>query len=324
MWTEFSDICAQLMTDHIPSKLTSKRFNQPRTNRNVKRLSRRKKKAYNKASATKKKSDWTYYKELKKECQRESRKAYSSHVNTLVSEDQTGNPKKLYSLIKSKKCDASGVAPLSSNGTYHSDSVKKSNILNDQFTSVFTSEDTTSIPRLTPTDHPDAKPIVVNRKGVLKLLKDINPYKATGPDAIPGRLRKTLCDEVVDTLCTIFQASLDQGIIPQAWKKAYVSPIFKKGDRHKAANYRSISLTSICCKLLEHIVHSHVIPHLDSNHMLNTAQHGFRKYRSCETQLILTVQDLANGLNDGEQIDAILLDFCKTFDKVPHQRLLGK
>ena len=109
-----------------------------------------------------------------------------------MSEDQTGNPKKLYSFIKSKRCDASGVAPLSSNGTNHSDSVKKSNILNDQFTSVFTSEDKTSIPRLTPTDHPDAKPIVVNRKGVLKLLKDINPYKATGPDAIPGRLLKTL------------------------------------------------------------------------------------------------------------------------------------
>ena len=148
-------------------------------------------------------------KELKKKCQRDSRKAYSSHANSLVSEYQTGNPKKLYSFIKSKKCVASGVAPLSSNGTTHSDSVKKSNILKDQFTSVFTTEDTISIPRLTPT----AKPIVINRNGVLKLLKDINPYKATGSDAIPGGLLKT---EVVDTLCIIFQASLDQGIIPQA------------------------------------------------------------------------------------------------------------
>ena len=112
-----------------------------------------------------KKSDWIYYKELKKECQRESRKAYSSHVNSLVSAYQIGNPKKLYSFI-------SGVAPHSSNRTNHSDSVKKSNILNDPFTSVFTLGDTTS--KLTPSDHPDAKPIVVNRKGVLKLLKDIN------------------------------------------------------------------------------------------------------------------------------------------------------
>ena len=62
--------------------------------------------------------------------------------------------------------------------------------------------------------------------------------------------------------------------------------------------------------------------YLDDHHLLKDAQHGFRKRRSCESQLILTVQDLAKGLNDGEQIDAMLLDFSKAFDKVPHQRLL--
>ena len=157
-----------------------------------------------------------------------------------------------------------------------------------------------------PANHPTVRPIVVNRKGVLKLLNDINPYKATGPDALPGRLLKSLSDEVADILTMTFQASLDQGKIPQDWKKAFISPIFKKGDRHKPANYRPVSLTSICCKILEHIVHSHVITHLDDHHLLNDAQHGFRKRRSCESQLILTVQDLAKGLNDGEQIDAVL------------------
>ena len=57
--------------------------------------------------------------------------------------------------------------------------------------------------------------------------------------------------------------------------------------------------------------------HLDSHKMLNDAQHGFRKCHSCESQLILIVQDLAKGLNDGEQIDAVLLDFSKAFDKAP-------
>ena len=65
-------------------------------------------------------------------------------------------------------------------------------------------------------------------------------------------------------------------------------------------------------------MHSHVIKHL------NDTQHGIKKRRSCESQLIPTVQDLAKGLNDGEQIDAVLLDFSKAFDKVPHQRLLEK
>ena len=71
-------------------------------------------------------------------------------------------------------------------------------------------------------------------------------------------------------------------------------------------------------------MHSHVMSHLDTQQLLNDAQHGFRKSRSCESQLIQTVQDLANSLNEGEQIDAILLNFSKAFDKVPHQCLLGK
>ena len=309
MWTEFSSKCTQLMTDYTPSKLSIARFSQPWINRDLKRLSHRKKRAYKKANISRKNSDWERYKQLKKESQKECRKAYPAHVNDLVSDDQTGNPKKLYSFIKSKKCDASGVAPLQSNGINHSDSIRKSNILNNQFTSVFTVEDTTTLPKMKPANHPTVRPIMVNSKGVLKLLNDINPYKATGPDAIPGRLLKSLSDEVADILTMIFQASLDQGKIPKDWKKAFISPIFKKGDRHKPANYRPVSLTSICCKILEHIVHSHVITHLDDHHLLNDAQHGFRKRRSCESQLILTVQDLAKGLNDGEQIDAVLLFF---------------
>ena len=96
-----------------------------------------------------------------------------------MSDDQTGNMKKLYSFIKSKKCDISGVAPLTLNGVSYSDSVKKANILNDQFTSVFKKEDLSTVPELNSTDHSSVQPIVMNRKGVLKLLRDINPHKAS-------------------------------------------------------------------------------------------------------------------------------------------------
>ena len=156
------------------------------------------------AKRTKKNEDWAAYKKSKKESQRECRRAYSSHVNNLVSVVQTGNPKKLYSFIMSKKCDASGVAPLTPNGVNYSDSVKKANILNHQFTSVFTEEELSSVLRLKPTDHPSVQSIVVNRKGVLKLLRGTNLHKATGPDDIPGCLLKTLSDEVVGIICLIF------------------------------------------------------------------------------------------------------------------------
>ena len=100
--------------------------------------------------------------------------------------------------------------------------------------------------------------------------------------------------------------------------------LFKKDERHLASNYRPVSLTSITCKILEHIVHSNIVDHFDKNKILTNAQHGFRKKPSCESQLIVTIHEIASKLEKGSQVDIILLDFAKAFDKVPHQRLLHK
>ena len=104
----------------------------------------------------------------------------------------------------------------------------------------------------------------------------------------------------------LFQASLDQGSVPEDWKTAHITPIFKKGDPKKAANYRPISLTSITCKLLEHIIHSNIMTHFDSNNILTDCQHGFRKQRSCESQLISTCDDLTKNIDHQIQTDMIL------------------
>ena len=92
-----------------------------------------------------------------------------------------------------------------------------------------------------------------------------------------------------------------------------------------AENYRPISLTCIPCKILEHILCSHIRSHLDERGALSPANHGFRKYFSCETQLALTVQDLVDRRDKPRtQIDVGVLDFSKAFDKVPHKRLMNK
>jgi hypothetical protein len=85
-----------------------------------------------------------------------------------------------------------------------------------------------------------------------------------------------------------------------------------------------VSLTTICCKLLEHIITSNIRKHLSQYKILHDSQHGFRGKRSCQTQLVISIQDLPNWLADGNQIDIIQLDFSKTFDKVPHQRLIHR
>ena len=72
------------------------------------------------------------------------------------------------------------------------------------------------------------------------------------------------------------------------------------------------------------IIYKNIMHHLDDNNILFANQHGFRKGHSCETQLILAVEELAMNLDHGGQMDMIILDFSKAFDKVPHQHLISK
>lgn len=148
--------------------------------------------------------------------------------------------------------------------------------------------------------------------------------KAGGPDQISSWFLKTTADEIAPFLQKLSMTSLQSGTIPQDWKKANIHAIFKKGDKSTASNYRPISLTSIICKLMEHILFRHIMVHFQEHNILSNIQHGFRKGHSCDSQLITVVEDLAKNLDNGCQTDVILLDFAKAFDRVAHQRLLLK
>jgi len=112
--------------------------------------------------------------------------------------------------------------------------------------------------------------------------------------------------------------------VPDDWRKANITPEFKKGDRSQPSNYQPISLTSIVSKIFEHILSSHITKHMEMNNILHQQQYGFRCNRSCETQLISLFQDLSLNYDNDIQTDLIFLDFAKAFDTVPHQKLLYK
>ena len=75
---------------------------------------------------------------------------------------------------------------------------------------------------------------------------------------------------------------------------------------------------------MEHIVASNLAKHFSGNNILYDLQHGFRERRSCETQLLQLIEDLAQNMTEDKQTDLILLDFSKDFDKVSHLKLLYK
>ena len=234
------------------------------------------------------------------------------------------NSKKLWLYIKHKKQDSSGVAPLEdTDGILYSDTPAKADILNNQFRSVFTKEDFDNLPSKGPSPHPTMPNLQVNSNGIKQLLKGLNIHKATGPDAIPTSFLHDYA-ELAPIMTFIFQLSLYTGNIPVDWREANMVALFKKGDRYQASNYIPVSLTSVSCKILEHVIHSQIMDHFDRWNILTDKQHGFRSRISCESQLIITIDALAKSLAKEEQVDVILLDFSKAFDKVPHHRLLHK
>ena len=117
-------------------------------------------------------------------------------------------------------------------------------------------------------------------------------------------------------LKVIFTESYTTGNLPTYWLTANICPIHKKERHDVASNYRPISLTSICSKVLEHIIYHNIMNHLNSNNVLVENQHVFRANHSCVTQLLALTENISYALDHKKQIDIILLDFAKAFDTV--------
>lgn len=310
----------------VPTKYISTRYSQPWITRECKRISRLKQRAYNRAKRTQTQADWDYFKKITKVSRLTCMTAFNDYIRNCIAPDLKYNPKRFFTFIKSKKCEKTGISSLKDkDGKLHITDRDKANILNDQFASVFSTKDN-KIPNIISNKMPSIDDINITEAGVCKLLTQINVFKSTGPDDISARFLKEVANEISPALTLLFNASLEQGIVPEEWKQAIIFPIYKAGktDRSNAENYRPISLTCVTCKILEHILYSNIIRHLDENKILTDVQHGFRKRRSCETQLITVVNDFAKVLNEGLQLDSILLDFSKAFDKVDHDKLCIK
>ena len=154
------------------------------------------------------------------------------------------------------------------------------------------------------------------------ILKNLGPSKSPGPDGLTSRLLKEVASEISCPITDIFNKSLNSGIFPTKWKDSNLTPVFKSGQKDVVTNYTGIALLPVLSKVLERCVHSRILNMIKP--YLSPSQRGFRRYRSCVTQLLQYVHNLATSLAAGEQIDNIYLDMEKAFDRVPHEKLLYK
>ena len=325
LWKIFKDDLLLGIHLYIPTKTCKQRDGLPWINNELRKLMNKRDRLY-----TKQKNSPEHL-ELKRLVQLKTRRAYWDYIEGMITpntenENKPEVPKKFWTYIKHCKSNHKNIPPLKSDGILHHNSRKKADILNNQFKSVFTHDDHLPIPPSAfPLDQlPSINDIYITEPGVLKLLQELNVNKATGPDGISPRVMKTLAQQIAPCLTKIFNKSLQTSIIPNDWRTANVTPIYKKGGKHEASNYRPVSLTCISSKIMEHIITSRIMNHASDMNILYNLQHGFRSKLSCETQLIEFVDDLVNNMSKGVQTDVIVMDFSKAFDKVCHRRLLHK
>ena len=240
------------------------------------------------------------------------------------------NSKAFYSYIKHKNRGSSRIGPLEVDGCkIVSDDKLMCNILNNYFASVFTKENMENFSVVATGTVFREKDCVIsdlvftleNVNNAINMLKD---NKSAGSDDLGSSLIKGCRTGIVKPLLDLFTDSLNSGEIPIDWKEANVCPLFKKGSKKLASNYRPVSLTSHVSKIMERIIKYHIVSFIESNNLINDSQHGFREKKSCLTNLLEFLEVTTNFLDIGEPVDVLYLDFAKAFDKVPHQRLLYK
>ncbi len=160
---------------------------------------------------------------------------------------------------------------------------------------------------------------------VKKKLDNLKQNKSPGNDNHHPRVLQEVKDLLLKPITCLFQKSLLEGFLPESWREANITPIYKnKGTRSHPTNYRPVSLTSIICKLLDSLIKDAVLDHLIENNLLYTYQHAFIGKRSFSTNLLEVLNICTKLIEDEETVDAIYLDFPKAFDSVPHRRLIEK
>ena len=238
------------------------------------------------------------------------------------------NPKAFYTFAKKNSSYKAPIGPLlDESGQLRSDPMDMANILQRQYQTAF------SDPHNGKGDSFEEKPPITEEKlldvkvtpaDVIDAIAELNRSSAPGPDKFPSVILAECKEILADPISRMWQNSMDTGQIADLFKLQCITPVFKKGSKAIAANYRPVSLTSHLIKIFERVIRKQTVTYIEGNKLFSLNQHGFRSGRNCLTQLLHHVDDILNDLSTDANADVIYLDFSKAFDKVDHKILLKK
>ena len=247
------------------------------------------------------------------------------HERNLIA-DLKDNPNLYYGHCRRSLKSKQGVTNVIDGGGKLTETEEETAIaLNTYYHSVFTRDDPQSIaPSFPKQTEEQLTDVVITEEAVEEILRSLKTNKAAGPDGVENQLMKECSEEVAPVLTKLFRRSIDEGKVPKQWKEAHIVPIHKNGSKAVMSNYRPVALTSAICKMLEKIICSAIMCFLTKNQLLTPQQHGFIRGRSCQTNILLCLENWTKILDDGIGVDVAYFDYAKAFDKVSHKLLMLK
>lgn len=207
------------------------------------------------------------------------------------------------------------------------DAKLKADCFNAYFKSVYIDDanDNPDGPPIVPEDNDNTADFIVSSTMVYKQLMHLSSHSSPGNDMIHPIVLKTFAAEFSVPLAIIFNLTLQRSQLPSDWLAAIVTPVYKgKGNSCSCCNYRPISLTSHCCKMMERIIKAWLLQHCRAHNIISSKQHGFLSGRSTLTNLLSCLGEWTAALDDGDYVDVVYLDIAKAFDTVSHKKLLTK
>ncbi len=266
--------------------------------------------------------DWLKFRRLRNQLQHLLDIKHKTYLNSLELELKD-NPKRFWSFFKAKTKARSLPSIIKCGGQEATTAPEKSEIFNNYFYSVFTAPETNpNLPIIQEFPNPTLGLLTINGLDVYKVLKNMDPNKALGPDNISPRVLKECASSLAPSLTKFFNLTLRKGSLPDQWKCANVVPIHKKDSKEDATHYRPISLLCVISKVMERCIFNIIYPTLELE--ISDHQHGFLKGKSTSTQMATFIHELSRILDDAGQVDVAYLDFSKAFDSVSHTHLLHK
>jgi hypothetical protein len=321
IWNQLKRKIITILDRNIPRVKIRNKTNPPWIDHDVIQASKSKDTKYKKAKLSENKDDWDVYKTARNGLKNLVNRKYKDYIRHLGS-DLTDNPKKFWSLLKSRTKSKGSPERIIVDNIEYSDPVGMANVINKYLCSIFQRWGENPIPEVQSIVNHGLSSLILTESEVRVALTKLNPNKAPGPDGIPTKVLKDFATELAPHLTRLYNTSLSTGKLPLEWKEANIVVIHKKGKKTDPSNYRPISLLPVCSKVLERCIYNNIIAEIRP--LISNSQHGFLANSSTSTQLLTFFNTITNMADNKDDIDLVYFDLSKAFDSVPHPPVLRK